>query len=116
MGAILSNVVDRHFTTAAMNAGLDAATTRQVVKRVTSGDLAGALTEQIPDHVKQKLESAGIAAFAHGFAAATLFAAALGLISCFLTFRLISAAETAATGPLEKKQRPCKLVDCRDPL
>ena len=116
MGAILSNVVDRHFTTAAKNAGLDAATTRQVVKRVTSGDLIGALTEQIPDHVKQKLESAGIAAFAHGFAAATLFAAALGLISCFLTFRLISVAETAATGPLEKKQRPCKLVDCRDPL
>src|SRR6202012_5560125 len=34
MGAILSNVVDRHFTTAAMNAGLDGATTRQVVKRV----------------------------------------------------------------------------------
>jgi EmrB/QacA subfamily drug resistance transporter len=116
MGAILSNVVDRHFTTAAMNAGLDGATTRQVVKRVTSGDLAGALTEQVPEHVKQELESAGIAAFAHGFAAATLFAAALGLISCFLTFRLISAAETAATVPLEKKQRPCKLVDCRDPL
>jgi EmrB/QacA subfamily drug resistance transporter len=117
MGAILSKVVDRDFTAAAKNAGLDSATAQQVVKRVTSGDLAGALTEQIPAHVKQVLESAGIAAFANGFAAATLFAAALGLLSCLLTFRLISAAETAATGPpLEKNQRPCKLVDCRDPL
>jgi hypothetical protein len=117
MGAILSNVVDQHFTAAAMNAGLDSATTHQVVKRVTSGDLAGALNEKIPTHVKQMLESAGIAAFANGFAAATLFAAALGLLSCFLAFRLISAAETAPTGPpLEKNQRACKLLDCRDPL
>jgi hypothetical protein len=117
MGAILSKVVDRDFTAVAKNAGVDSATAQQVVKRVTSGDLAGAPTEQMPAQVKQVLESAGIAAFANGFAAATLFAAALGLLSCLLTFRLISAAETAPTGPpLEKSQRPCKLVDCRDPL
>jgi EmrB/QacA subfamily drug resistance transporter len=116
MGAILSNVIDQHFTAAAMDAGLDPAATRQVVKRVTSGDLAGALNEQIPAHVKQMLESAGIAAFSNGFAAATLFAAAVGLLSCFLTFRLISSAETAPAGPLAKKPRPCKLFDCRDPL
>jgi EmrB/QacA subfamily drug resistance transporter len=117
MGAILSNVVDQHFTAAAMNAGLDSATMHQVVKRVTSGDLAGALNEKIPAHVKQMLESAGIAAFANGFAAAALFAAAIGLLSCFLAFRLISAAETGPPGPPhEKNQRSCKLVDCRDPL
>jgi hypothetical protein len=100
-----------------MNAGLDPTTTQQVIKRVNSGDLAGALNEQIPRQVKPMLEGAGITAFANGFAAATLFAAALGLISCLLTFRLISAAETAPTGPpVEKNQLPCKLVDCRDPL
>jgi hypothetical protein len=117
MGAILSNVVDRNFKSDAMKAGLDPALTQQVVKRVTSGDLTGALDEQIPVQVRQTLESAGTAAFSNGFSAATLFAAILGLIACILTFRLISAAETAPTGPLpEKKQRPCKLIDCRDPL
>jgi EmrB/QacA subfamily drug resistance transporter len=117
LGAILSHKVDKHFRSAAMKAGLDPAMTLQVVKRVTSGDLAGALNEQIPPQVRQNLESAAIAAFSQGFSTATLFAAILGLIACLLTFTLISAAETAPSGAEpEKKQRPCKLIDCRDPL
>jgi EmrB/QacA subfamily drug resistance transporter len=117
MGAILSSVVEHNFKAAATKAGLNAAITQQVIKRVTSGDLAGALDEQVPAQLRQHLDSAGIAAFSNGFSAATLFAAILGLIACILTFRLISAAETAPTGPLpEKKRRACKLIDCRDPL
>jgi hypothetical protein len=110
-------VVERDFNSDAMKVGLDPSTTQQVLKRVTSGDLAGAFDAQIPAQVRQTLESAGTAAFSNGFSAATLFAAILGLISCILTFRLISAAETAPSGPLpESKQRSCKLIDCRDPL
>ncbi|MEA3139252.1 MAG: hypothetical protein QOK23_1421, partial [Gammaproteobacteria bacterium] len=117
MGAILSNVVERNFNSDAMKVGLNPATTQQVIKRVTSGDLAGALNEQIPAQVRQTLERAGIAAFSNGFSAATLFAAILGLIACMLTFRLISATETAPSGPLpESKERSCKRIDCRDPL
>lgn len=117
MGAILSSVVDHNFKAAAMHVGLEPAIAQQAVKRVTSGDLAGALDEQIPSQVRETLEIAGIAAFANGFAAATLFAAILGLVACILTFRLVSAADTAPTGPLpERKERPCKLIDCRDPL
>jgi EmrB/QacA subfamily drug resistance transporter len=117
MGAILSNVVERNFNSDAMKVGFNPATTQQVIKRVTSGDLAGALNEQIPAQVRQTLERAGIAAFSNGFSAATLFAAILGLIACMLTFRLISATETAPSGPLpESKERSCKRIDCRDPL
>jgi hypothetical protein len=117
MGAILSSVVDHNFKAAAMHVGLDPAIMQQAVKRVASGDLAGALDEQISSQVRETLEIAGIAAFANGFAAATLFAAILGLVACILTFRLVGAADTAPTGPLpERKERPCKLIDCRDPL
>jgi hypothetical protein len=52
--------------------------------------------------------------FASGFATATLAAAGVALVAALFTFFLVSAAETAPSDP--HKKRPCKFVDCRDPL
>ena len=48
------------------------------------------------------------------FAAASLVAAIVCLVAAGLTLVLISPVDTAPSSPLEK--RPCKFIDCRDPL
>jgi EmrB/QacA subfamily drug resistance transporter len=112
MGAVLSSVVRRAFGTAAMAAGISETDSSAAARRVTSGDLAGALSS-VPAAARSALQAAGRASFADGFAAASLLAALVALVACLLTFLLVRAEETAPT-PLE--ERPCKLIDCRDPL
>jgi hypothetical protein len=118
MGAILSSVVHRTFEEVATASGLEPSALAAAAKRVTSGDLAGMQADNaIPSSARQIVEAAGATSFAQGFAAAMVFAVALGLLACVLTFTLISAQETAPVTPTpEKKARPCKLIDCRDPL
>jgi EmrB/QacA subfamily drug resistance transporter len=118
MGAILSSVVHRTFEEVATASGLEPSALAAAAKRVTSGDLAGMQADNaIPSSARQIVEAAGATSFAQGFAAAMVFAVALGLLACVLTFTLISAQETAPVTPTpEKKVRPCKLIDCRDPL
>jgi hypothetical protein len=113
MGAMLSDVVLRAFGTAAMAAGLDAAAAIAAAKRVTSGDLAGMLLT-VPTGSRGALHAAGLAAFAEGFGAASLLAAIVALIACLLTFALVSSGETPPSAVTT--ERPCKFVDCRDPL
>jgi EmrB/QacA subfamily drug resistance transporter len=113
MGAMLSNVVLRAFGTAAMAAGLDETAAATAAKRVASGDLAGMLLTA-PTESRGALHAAGLAAFANGFGAASLLAAIVAFVACFLTFALVSAGETATL--IVTTERPCKFVDCRDPL
>jgi EmrB/QacA subfamily drug resistance transporter len=112
MGAVLSNVVLRTFGMAAAAAGLDEAAATAAAKRVTSGDLAGMLLT-VPTGGRVALHAAGLAAFADGFGAASLLAAIIALVACLLTFALVNSREIA---PSAVTERPCKFVDCRDPL
>jgi EmrB/QacA subfamily drug resistance transporter len=113
MGAVLSGVVRRVFGAAALTAGFDQPAAIAAAKRVTAGDLSGML-ESAPAATRSALHAAGLASFADGFAAASLLAAAIALLAAILTFSLVGAQDTAPS-PSEKN-RPCKLVDCRDPL
>jgi EmrB/QacA subfamily drug resistance transporter len=76
---------------------------------VTSGDLQGMLGSVTPG-ARDILHTAGLSAFAGGFAAASLFAAMVALIAAILTFLLVGAT------PSHAEKRPCKFIDCRDPL
>ena len=113
MGAVLSGVARRVFGSAAMMAGLDQPAAIAAAKRVTAGDLSGMLGSA-PAAMRTALHAAGIAAFADGFAAASLLAAGVALVAAGLTFSLVNAGDAAAAPAA--KTRPCKLVDCRDPL
>jgi hypothetical protein len=96
-----------------MAAGLDEAAAIAAAKRVTSGDLAGMLLT-VPTGTRAALHAAGLTAFADGFGAASLRAGIVALIACLLTFVLVRTEETAPS--VVKSERPCKFVDCRDPL
>jgi Na+/melibiose symporter-like transporter len=113
MGAVLSAVVCRVFSAAALMAGLDQSAATAAARRVTAGDLSGMLGSA-PAAVRSALHAASLAAFADGFAAASLLAAGVALVAAGLTFSLVNAEDTAAAPAA--KTRPCKLVDCRDPL
>ena len=67
-----------------------------------------------PAAMRTALHAAGLAAFADGFAAASLLAAVVALVAAGLTFSLVGAQDTAPSRAA--KTQPCKLVDCRDPL
>jgi EmrB/QacA subfamily drug resistance transporter len=113
MGAVISRVVHRTFERAAAIAGVGATQAAEAAKRVVSGDLTGAL-DALPSLGRGTLHSAGQASFAKGFAAASLLAMLIALAACLLAFALIRPEETLPV-PATRK-RPCKLVDCRDPL
>jgi EmrB/QacA subfamily drug resistance transporter len=114
MGAVLSTVVRHTFGIAAMAAGLSSVASDAAAKRVTSGDLAGMLSA-FPQNMQPQLHAAGLTAFADGFAAASLLAAIVAIVACLLTFMLVRRDETAPAG-VPQKSRPCKFIDCRDPL
>jgi hypothetical protein len=114
MGAVLSTVVRHTFGIAAMAAGLSSVASDAAAKRVTSGDLAGMLSA-FPQNIQPQLHAAGLTAFADGFAAASLLAAIVAIVACLLTFMLVRRDETAPAG-VPQKSRPCKFIDCRDPL
>jgi hypothetical protein len=113
MGAVLSSVVHRDFGNAAMTVGLDQVAATAAAKRVASGDLAGVLDAVSPS-ARSTLHAAGLASFGDGFGAASLLAAIVAAVACVLTMALVRADETAPSGV--KADRPCKFIDCRDPL
>jgi EmrB/QacA subfamily drug resistance transporter len=116
LGAVLSDVARSGFVTAAESAGLDATAATEAARRVASGDLAGVLNG-LPAGLQSQLHAAGLAAFSHGFAAASLLAAALAAAAGVLTFWLVGSAETAPpAGTARTGAIPCKMIDCRNPL
>jgi fucose permease len=113
MGAVLTNVMRHMFGNAARAAGLAPSDAAVVAKLVAAGDLSGML-EQVAPAARGALRAAGLTSFADGFAAASLLAACIAVLACLLTVwfvRFEDTAPSAATG-----HRPCKFVDCRDPL
>jgi EmrB/QacA subfamily drug resistance transporter len=113
MGAVLTNVMRHMFGNAARAAGLAPSDAAVAAKLVAAGDLSGML-EQVAPAARGALRAAGLTSFADGFAAASLLAACVAVLACLLTVwfvRFEDTAPSAATG-----HRPCKFVDCRDPL
>jgi len=111
--AVLTNVMRHMFGNAARAAGLAPSDAVVAAKRVAAGDLSGML-EQVAPAARGALRAAGLTSFADGFAAASLLAACIAVLACLLTVwfvRFEDTAPSAATG-----HRPCKFVDCRDPL
>jgi hypothetical protein len=92
--------------------------TSETVSRTSNFEVAGAamtgLLESVQVSARSALHVAGLASFADGFAAASLLAALVAAAACILTVALVRANETAPSGV--KTARPCKLIDCRDPL
>lgn len=113
MGAVLSSVLRHTFGAAATAAGLDDAAAIAAAKRVAAGDLSGML-DGVPAATRSALHAAGLASFAHGFAAASLLAALIAIVACLLTFLFVRAEDTAPSGI--KMDRPCKFIDCRHPM
>ena len=114
LGAVLADTVRRSFVKAAVAAGLSSEVSETAAKRVASSELAG-LLRTIPDSLRAHLHDVGLMAFADGFSAAALLAAAIAAIACILTFAFVRSNDTAPV-PLMKEERPCKAIDCRDPL
>lgn len=115
LGAVLSNVVRANFVMAALTIGLNPTAATGAARRVTSGDLSGMLNAA-PKILQEQLRSAGLAAFADGFAAASLLAAIVAAIASVLVFVFVRSEETAPTvAPAEKDHR-CMAVDCRHPI
>ncbi len=76
LGAVLAKIASRQFVTAVTALGVDPAIAVAGAKRVTSGNIAGTL-DGIAGSMQAQIHAAGLAAFADGFAAASLLAAAL---------------------------------------
>lgn len=114
LGAVLVGTARDRFIAAALGAGLDPAASGAAAKRVTSGDLARML-DSVPAAVRPALHQAGLRAFGAGFGAASLLAAIVAAFACVLTFRFVRRDETK-TVVVPKQDRPCKFVDCRDPI
>jgi hypothetical protein len=93
LGSVLSHVAVRGFTPAAARLGLGPDVAQSLARRVISGDLIGALS-QAPVGVRSELHRLGTAVFSDGFAAASLTAAAVAMVSAILTFVLVRSAET----------------------
>jgi hypothetical protein len=114
LGAILSDVARSSFLAAANAAGLNSETSATAVKHVISGDLNRAL-DIVPAVLKDKIQAVAPAAFADGFASASLMAAGAAVIAALLAWRYV-AEPAKLTQAVEKKDRPCMVVDCRHPI
>jgi len=88
LGAILSDVARSSFLAAANAAGLNSETSVTAVKHVISGDLNRAL-DVVPAVLKDRIRAVALAAFADGFASASLMAAAAAVIAAFLAYMLL---------------------------
>ena len=66
--------------------------------------------------MQEQLRSAGLAAFADGFAAASLLAAIVAAIASVLVFVFVRSEETAPTAAPAEKHHRCMAVDCRHPI
>jgi MFS family permease len=115
LGAVLSNVARERFVRAAGALGVDSVSALAGAKRVTSSDLVG-LLDGVPEGIRPQIHSAGLSAFAGGFAAASLLAAAAAAVATVLTFVLVRRADTLPVSPEATVAHPCKLIDCRHPI
>lgn len=114
LGAVLARMARDGFIAAALAAGLGPVASDAAAKQVTSGNLTGML-ESVPAAVRPMLHQAGLHAFGAGFGAASLLAAIVAALACVLTFRFVRRDDTK-TVAVPKQDRPCKFVDCRDPI
>ena len=93
-GAVLAHVASRSFIASGVAAGLDAEKAAELSKRVTSGDVKG-IIGALPESLRTSIWQIGNAAFADGFAAALLLAAAIAAAMAPLTLLLVRRAETS---------------------
>ena len=93
LGAVLAQVAWRSFITGGVAAGLDAETAAELAKNVTSGDVPG-IVGTVPEALRPSVWQIGNAAFADGFAAAALLAAAFAAAMALFTVLLVRRAET----------------------
>ena len=114
LGAVLADTVRNTFVKAAAAAGLGNEVSQAAAKRVASGELVGML-HTLPNSLREHLHDVGLMAFADGFSAAALLAAAIAAVACILTFAFVRSDDTAPVA-LPREEQPCKAIDCRDPL
>jgi EmrB/QacA subfamily drug resistance transporter len=114
LGAILSDVVQARFGEAARAVGLDGQAAEQAGRLITSGDIAGVLSGVAPS-LRVQLHDAALASFAQGFSRASIVAAAVAAAACAATFWFVRTKDTRPQ-TVSAVKRPCKLIDCRDPL
>ena len=93
LGAVLAHAASRSFIAHGVAAGLDAEKAAELAKHVTSGDVGG-IVGTLPEALRASIWQIGNAAFADGFAAATLLAAAIAAAMALLTLLLVRRAET----------------------
>jgi EmrB/QacA subfamily drug resistance transporter len=93
LGAILAHVASRSFIASGVAAGLDSEKAAELSKHVTSGDVRG-IVGTVPEALRTSIGQIGNAAFANGFAAATLLAAAIAAAMALLTLVLVRRGET----------------------
>jgi hypothetical protein len=94
LGAVLARVVSRQFISAGAALGLEPTFAAHAAKQVASGDLTGVMTD-VPARLQIQVHAAGLTAFARGFAAASLVAAAVAALTGLLTYILVRSADTA---------------------
>jgi hypothetical protein len=115
LGAILSDVANRHFVAGATRLGLDENAAAAAAKKVTSGDLDGMLASA-PDSLRAALRTTGLTAYSSGFSEASILAAVIALFACALTFRYVRFEDTAPVRRAQNMSIPCHTIDCKDPL
>ena len=93
LGAVLAHAASRSFISHGVAAGLDVEKAAELAKHVTSGDVGG-IVGTLPEALRTSIWQIGNAAFADGFAAATLLAAAIAAAMALLTLLLVRRAET----------------------
>ena len=93
LGAVLEHVASRSFIASGVVAGLDTEKVAELSKHVTSGDVAG-IGGTVPEALRASIWHIGNAAFAYGFAAAALLAAAVAAAMALSTMLPVRRAET----------------------
>jgi hypothetical protein len=94
LSAVLARVVSRQFISAGVALGLEPKFAAQAAKQVASGDLTGVMID-VPARLQTQVHAPGWAAFAGGFAAASLVGAAVAALTGILTYILVRSADSA---------------------
>jgi hypothetical protein len=93
LGAVLAQVASRSLMARSVAAGLDAETATKLAGHAASGDVAG-IIGTVPEAVRASVWQIVNAAFADGFAAAALLAAAVAAAMALFTVLLVRHTET----------------------
>ena len=113
LGAVLSDVARSRFVSAAETAGMKPDAAANTARSVIAGDI-DAVARAAPAGTADALHAAGVNALSNGFAATGLVAAFVAAIACVLTYRYVRTEDTLPSA--EKKDHPCRSIDCRDPV